>query len=153
MPQLKQRTSLLRRLREVFDRHRSQPVGWVITQLNPILRGWVQYFRVGNASRCLAFVKVWVEQRVRRHLMRARGRQGLGWKGWRTAWLYGSFAACCRLTAAVRTPSIALTAGRARSARPEANVRCACGSSGAPICGAGGVMAWGRGRRRGARGR
>jgi RNA-directed DNA polymerase len=88
VPQLKQRTSLLQRLREVFERHRSQPVGWVITQINPILRGWVQYFRVGNASRCLAFVKVWVEQRVRRHLMRARGRSGLGWKRWSTAWLY-----------------------------------------------------------------
>jgi len=88
MPQLKQRTSLLRRLREVFERHRSQPVGWVITQINPVLRGWVQYFRVGNASRCLDFVKVWVEKRVRRHLMRARGRQGLGWKRWSTAWLY-----------------------------------------------------------------
>ena len=36
----------------------------------------------------------------------------------------------CRLTAAVRAPSIPLTAGLARSARPEANVRCACGSSG-----------------------
>ncbi len=88
IPQLKQRTSLLRRLREVFERHRSQPVGWVITQINPVLRGWVQYFRVGNASRCLDFVKVWVEKRVRRHLMRARGRQGLGWTRWSTAWLY-----------------------------------------------------------------
>ncbi len=33
----------------------------------------------------------------------------------------------CRLTAAVCAPSIPLTAGRARSARPEANVRCAWG--------------------------
>jgi hypothetical protein len=42
----------------------------------------------------------------------------------------------CRLTAAGRAPSIPLTAGRARSARPEANVRCACGSSGATGLGA-----------------
>ena len=59
----------------------------------------------------------------------------------------------CRLTAAVCAPSIPLTAGRARSARPEANVRCACGSSGAAVCGAGGVMTWERGRGEGARGR
>ena len=31
--------------------------------------------------------------------------------------------------------------------------RCACGSSGAAVCGAGGVMAWERGRGEGARGR
>ena len=58
-----------------------------------------------------------------------------------------------RLTAAVCPPSIPVTAGRARSARPEADVRCACGSSGAAGCGAGGVMAWARGRGEGARGR
>ena len=87
-PQMKQRTALLRKLREMFERRRSQPTGLVITLINPVLRGWVQYFRVGNSSRCLAYVKLWVEKRVRRHLMRARGRRGLGWKRWSTAWLY-----------------------------------------------------------------
>lgn len=88
-PKLTQRTALLGKLREVFRRHQSQPVGRVITEINPILRGWVNYFRIGNASRCLAYVRVWVEQRVRRHLMRARGRGGFGWKRWSTAWLHG----------------------------------------------------------------
>jgi hypothetical protein len=44
----------------------------------------------------------------------------------------------CRLTAALRAPSIALTAGRARSVRPEANERRACGSSRAAV-----VRGWG----------
>ena len=87
-PKLTQRTALLGKLREVFRRHQSQPVGRVITEINPILRGWVNYFRIGNASRCLAYVRVWVEQRVRRHMMRARGRGGFGWKRWSTAWLH-----------------------------------------------------------------
>jgi RNA-directed DNA polymerase len=87
-PKLTRRTALLGKLREVFRRHQSQPVGRVITEINPILRGWVNYFRVGNASRCLAYVRLWVEKRVRRHLMRARGRGGFGWKRWSTAWLH-----------------------------------------------------------------
>src|SRR5262249_32155691 len=87
-PQIKQRTALLRKMREGFERWRSQTMGPGIVTIKPILRGWVQYFRVGNSSRCLAYVKRWVEQRVRRHLMRARGRPGLGWKRWSTAWLY-----------------------------------------------------------------
>jgi RNA-directed DNA polymerase len=87
-PQLRQRVALLRKLREVFERHHSQPAGRVIDVINPILRGWVNYFRVGNSSRCLAYVKLWVEKRVRRHLMRARGRRGFGWKRWSTAWLH-----------------------------------------------------------------
>lgn len=87
-PKLMQRTALLGTLREVFRRYQSQPVGRVIAEINPILRGWVNYFRIGNARRCLAYVRLWVEQRVRRHLMRARGRQGFGWKRWSTAWLH-----------------------------------------------------------------
>ena len=87
-PAMKQRTALLRKLKEVFRRWRSQPVGEVIAVINPILRGWVNYFRVGNAARCFGYVKEWVERKVRRHMMRARGRQGFGWKRWSTAWIY-----------------------------------------------------------------
>jgi RNA-directed DNA polymerase len=87
-PAIKQRTALLRKLKEVFRRWHSQPVGQVIAVINPILRGWVNYFRVGNAARCFGFVKEWVERKVRRHLMRARSRRGFGWKRWSTARVY-----------------------------------------------------------------
>ena len=87
-PQQKARTALLRELKEVFRRSRSQPVDRLIAEINPKLRGWVNYFRIGHASRCLAFVRLWVERRVRRHLMRARNRRGFGWKRWSTAWLH-----------------------------------------------------------------
>ena len=87
-PKLTQRTALLGKLRDVFRRHQSQPVRRVIAVINPILRGWANYIRIGNAKRCLAYVRWWVEQRVRRHLMRARGRRGFGWKRWSTAWLH-----------------------------------------------------------------
>ena len=87
-PAIKPRTALLRKLKEVFERWRSQPVAQVIAVINPILRGWVNYFRVGNAARCFRFVKEWVERKVRRHLMRARGRRGFGWKRWSTARIY-----------------------------------------------------------------
>ena len=36
---------------ELFRRYRSQPVGALIAKINPKLRGWVNYFRIGNASR------------------------------------------------------------------------------------------------------
>jgi RNA-directed DNA polymerase len=88
LPAMKQRTALLRKLGEVFWRWRSQPIKQVIGVVNPILRGWVNYFRVGNAARCFGYVKEWVERKVRRHMMRARGRQGFGWKRWSTEWIY-----------------------------------------------------------------
>src|SRR6266849_7769158 len=59
-PKLKKRIALLAKLRDVFRRFASQPVGRVIEVINPMLRGWVNYFAVGHASECFSFVKDWV---------------------------------------------------------------------------------------------
>ena len=87
-PKLKKRTALFENLREIFRQHVSWPVEKVIGKINPILRGWVNYFRVGHSSICFYMVKRWVEKKVRQHLMRARGRKGFGWKRWSSEWLY-----------------------------------------------------------------
>ena len=87
-PKLKKRTALFEKLREVFRQHVSWPVKKVIEKINPILRGWVNYFRVGHSSHCFGMVKHWVETKIRRHLMRARRRKGFGWERWSSDWLY-----------------------------------------------------------------
>jgi len=87
-PRLKKRTALLGKLKEIFRRNVSQSVERVIALINPILRGWVNYFAVGHSSRVFLFVKDWVERKVRRHLMRSRKRKGYGWKRWNRQWLY-----------------------------------------------------------------
>ena len=89
-PKGKRRTALLRKLKEVFRRHRSRPVGGLIEEINPILRGWVNYFAFGHSSRCFSYVRFWVEKKVRRHLARACQRRGFGWKRWSSEWLYGT---------------------------------------------------------------
>ena len=88
IPEIKARTALLRKLKEIFARFVSQPVSRVIYLINPILRGWVNYFRIGHSSKCFGYVKGWVEKKIRRHLQRARKRHGFGWNRWSSAWLY-----------------------------------------------------------------
>lgn len=88
IPKAKKRTALLATLRVVFRRFRSQPVGRLIQQINPILRGWVNYFAIGHSSRCFAFIRQWVEKKIRSHLARACQRRGFGWKRWSREWLY-----------------------------------------------------------------
>jgi RNA-directed DNA polymerase len=87
-PKLKKRIALLAKLREIFRRKATQPVGKVVELINPILRGWVNYFAVGHSSRCFSYVRDWVAKKVRRHMMRARKRRGFGWKRWSQQWLY-----------------------------------------------------------------
>jgi RNA-directed DNA polymerase len=90
IPKQKKRVALFAKLKEVFRRNVSQPVQGVIAEINPILRGWVNYFRIGNSSRCFSMVKRWVEQKIRRHMMSARQRPGMGWKRWSTQWIHGT---------------------------------------------------------------
>jgi len=87
-PMMKNRTALLGKLKEIFRRFQSQPVDRVIGLINPILRGWVNYFAIGHSSRCFWYVRYWVEKKIRRHLMRARLRRGFGWKRWSSRWIY-----------------------------------------------------------------
>src|ERR1700674_848294 len=87
-PKLKKRTALLRKLKDVFRRYQSQPVDRVITLINPVLRGWVNYFAVGHAGECFRYIKNWVEKKVRRHMVRAQNRKGFGWKRWSKQWMY-----------------------------------------------------------------
>ncbi|MFQ5792764.1 MAG: group II intron reverse transcriptase/maturase [Acidobacteriota bacterium] len=87
-PQLKKRTALVRKLKDIFRRFQSQPVDRVVELINPILRGWVNYFAIGHSSRSFGYVRDWVEKKVRRHLMRARKLRGFGWERWSKRWLY-----------------------------------------------------------------
>lgn len=87
-PRTKARTTLTSRIREIFRSHISRPVTEVIELINPILRGWVNYYRVGNSGECFSYVKDWVEKKVRRHIMRSRNRKGFGWNRWSKDWIY-----------------------------------------------------------------
>jgi RNA-directed DNA polymerase len=87
-PKMKKRTELLGKLQEAFQSFQSQPMQKVIELINAVLRGWVNYFRIGHSKRCFRYVERWVEKKVRRHLMRAKNQQGFGWGRWSREWLY-----------------------------------------------------------------
>jgi RNA-directed DNA polymerase len=86
LPKGMKRTAWPGKLKESFRVSRSQPVSGVIEKINPILRGWVRYFAIGNASRFFSYIRV--EKKIRRHLTRACQRRGFGWKRWSREWLY-----------------------------------------------------------------
>jgi RNA-directed DNA polymerase len=90
-PKMQARAKVIEKIRDVFQRHESQPLTRVRDHINPILRGWVQYFRIGNSSKVFGYVKDWLTRKIRRHLMKAKGKQGFGWKQWSTKGLYAVY--------------------------------------------------------------
>lgn len=90
-PKIQARVKLMEKIKDVFQCHKSQPLTRVKELINPILRGWVQYFKIGNSSKVFGYVKDWLTKKIRRHLMKAKGRSGFGWKRWSTKGLYAIY--------------------------------------------------------------
>ena len=90
-PKMQARVKVMDKLKDVFRRHQSQQLTRVRDLINPILRGWVQYFKIGNSSSVFGYVKDWLTKKIRRHLMKAKGKKGYGWNRWSTKGLYAMY--------------------------------------------------------------
>jgi RNA-directed DNA polymerase len=91
-PRKKARLALKARVRELLQHGGATPLKELIAQLNAVLTGWVQYFRVGNASRALSEIRDYVEMKVRILLTRRKRRhkRSVGWQRWSNEYLYGA---------------------------------------------------------------
>ena len=59
----------------------NKPLKEVIQTINEVIRGWVNYFRIGNSNS--TFKKVnYIEKKVRKFVMRRKKLKGFGWKRW-----------------------------------------------------------------------
>lgn len=90
-PRPKKVTSLLRRVRDLLRVSRHLPMQAAVAQVNPILRGWVNYFRVGNSSQAFKKLKYYAERKVRRFAAKKSKRNGFGWKRWSSDIVYGTW--------------------------------------------------------------
>jgi hypothetical protein len=64
---------------EVFRHFTFQTVDRLISQVNPILRGWVDYFWIGYSRLTFGYIKDWVEKKTGPHLLLAVKRHAFGW--------------------------------------------------------------------------
>ena len=78
-------------VRDTLRASRHLPVQAAVAEVNLILRGWVNYFKVGNSSQAFNKVKHHVERKVRRFAAKQRKRKGFGWKRWSSDIVYGSW--------------------------------------------------------------
>ncbi len=64
------------RVKELTGRNRSgvKDVRVILAALNPVLRGWGNYFRTGNADQKFNQVDTYVWQRLHRFMVKRKGR-------------------------------------------------------------------------------
>ena len=89
-PKKKARKAIKAKVRDIIARGGATPVAELVTRINATLAGWVQYFRVGNASRAFSEVRDYVEMKVRTLLTRRKRRRksSVGWRRWSNEYLY-----------------------------------------------------------------
>jgi RNA-directed DNA polymerase len=90
-PKKKARKAIKSKIRDLIRHGGATPAKMLIAQINAVLAGWVQYFRVGNSSRAFSEVHEYVEMKVRTLLTRRKRRRktSIGWRRWSSEYLYG----------------------------------------------------------------
>jgi len=94
------------RINELTDASRSgvANVGELIERINPVLRGWGEYFRTGNAEHMFSVTDTYVYRRIMRwFLRRGSWRTAFRAKDWPSARLHG--IGLVRLWGSVRYPT------------------------------------------------
>jgi RNA-directed DNA polymerase len=92
------------RVRELTDaRNSGKDVKQIIAELNPVLRGWGNYFRTGNADREFNKLDGFVFRRMTRWQYRRGGQRATRQKAWTGDQLFGM--GLHRLQGTVRYPS------------------------------------------------
>ena len=81
------------RIHELTDRRwlGEKDVRAVVARLNPVLRGWGNYFRTGNASDCFNSLDTHLHKRLRGYMLKRYGRKlraGQA-KAWTPNWFWG----------------------------------------------------------------
>ncbi len=87
-PTKKKVNEIIDKVRTHIKTNRHLSVWEMVRGLNPIIRGWINYFRIGHCSRLFSFIRNWVEKKVRRFARKAQGRKGFGWKEWDSKVVY-----------------------------------------------------------------
>jgi len=87
-PSKEARNAIYEKIREIANPHFPIKAKEMVRRLNRVLRGWVNYFKIGNSSKWFSKLRDYVEKKVRRFIRKKRRETGFGWKTIRKEYLY-----------------------------------------------------------------
>lgn len=105
-PSVRSMRRVRQRVHELTDRRHDgvKDMRVLIEKLNPVLRGWGEYFRTGNPARKFVSIDQYVGDRLRRFLVKRSGRRLIEGRvaQWTNEWFWGQ--GLHRLRGTVRYP-------------------------------------------------
>jgi group II intron reverse transcriptase/maturase len=87
-PSAKAMKTIKNRVRELTSYRIPEKVEVIISRLNPVIRGWANYFIEGNSSKWFCKLRNYVENKVRRFLQKRKLRDGFRYKQYPYQYLY-----------------------------------------------------------------
>lgn len=87
-PDKKAEKAIREKVRRITNPARPVKVEQVIKELNPAIRGWVNYFKIANSSKKFGKVRWYTANKVRKFMRRRRGKSGYGYKEYSDSYLY-----------------------------------------------------------------
>jgi RNA-directed DNA polymerase len=87
-PMRRKQSDLIKRVGRILKFSRHRKLRDVLEQIRPVILGWVNYFRVGNARRAFGWIRFEMMRKIRRFAMKQKGRRGCGWKRWSNEAIY-----------------------------------------------------------------
>lgn len=96
-PKKKALINVRKNVKEAIMNNRFMKIKQIIQKVNPILAGWVNFYRVGHSSKAFSNVRDYVEKSIRRLLERRTRKigHGFGWKKWSSEFIYGALGLYC----------------------------------------------------------
>lgn len=68
------------KIKEVWLRNQSKDIFQIMKELNPIIRGWSNYFRIGVSSESFSRLDNWMFNRQKRYVNRMHPNKNMSWR-------------------------------------------------------------------------
>ncbi len=79
-PSKKSVQKIREKLRQIWLKHKGHNVAVLIKKLNPIIRGWANYFRIGVSSETFSALDHWMFRRESRYVKRMHPQKNNKWR-------------------------------------------------------------------------
>lgn len=87
-PSAKAMKTIRNRIRNLTSYRIPEKVEAIVLRLNPVIRGWANYFIEGNSSKWFGKLRHYIENKIRRFIQKRRLREGFGFNIYPDRYIY-----------------------------------------------------------------